>query len=155
MNTCTHCGQVINEVITIKGKPYGTTCGARLLGFIDFPTWFRGGDWDKAKIDHEAQQARLHADYAARLESIRQNWDFIKRFSIVYRHARLNENEFESKFLSDMACRYGIQFSKESAYQYDSFEDYAKAEQSWDKFEKPVISEKQSALLRKIIGAVA
>jgi len=71
--TCSNCGQVIENVIIIKGKPYGNTCGARLLGFKEFPTWFKGGDWDMAHKAHIKSQEEQSQYFERRREITRKH----------------------------------------------------------------------------------
>jgi hypothetical protein len=51
MTNCTNCGQTIKNIVTISGKPYGTTCAEYKLG-ISLPIGF-SGDYD-AHIENVA-----------------------------------------------------------------------------------------------------
>ena len=151
---CTKCNAHIVNIVMIGGKPYGQDCAMFILGIPKLPAWFSVGDWDKAKEKHESEQADFKAIADGRINSLRENWDFIKRFSIAFVRARREDNFFAIKFLADMAIRHGIQFAKETAHEYDSFEDFIAKERKngWpEMFKSPVLSEKQLSLLEKMI----
>lgn len=151
---CTKCNAHIVNIIMIGGKPYGQDCAMVVLGIPKLPAWFSVGDWDKAKAKHDDEQANFKAIADGRENSLMENWDFIKRLSVAFLQARREDNSFAIKFLADMALRHGIQFAKETAYQYDSFENFIKTERKngWpEMFKFPTLSEKQRELLERMI----
>jgi len=155
---CTTCGAGLVHVVMIKGKPYGQDCAAALLGMRSLPAWFSTGDWDSAKAKYDVDQATLNAEFESRKNSVRENWDFIKRISNAYHEARVyayasGRDDFRVNFLSDMANRFGLQFAKEVAHQYETADQYLANNKHFDAFIIPQLSIKQKDLLDKFLNS--
>lgn len=105
--TCTKCGQTITEIVNIGGLPYGTTCAANKLGFSELPAWFKGGDWDSAKIEHDNIQAKniLDFDNARRITS--EFWDEWQMISQAKNKAYQMHNDWLSDFFSSIIRQLG------------------------------------------------
>lgn len=152
--TCSKCGQDVKDEngVLIRGKFYGPDCASRILGIASVPFWYKGGDFEVASDRHQASQNELQREYEARKKSMSENWGFIKSLSSAFQRARSMDNGFEINFLADMATRHGIQFAKETAYQFEDFDSWDKAgKYQSDKFTACHLSEKQSAILKRLL----
>ena len=107
MTTCTTCGQVINEVVIIEGKAYGTTCAQNELGIRQFPSWFSGGDWDKAKSERELLDTKNANDFATRKEITAMFWKEWSLLSSAHLQARRNNNDWAVNFISSIIHQLG------------------------------------------------
>jgi len=130
MITCTTCGQSITEVIMIGGLPYGTTCAERKLGIKQFPAWFNGGDWDKAKANREA----LDADNAEQFEQSKaitaQAWKEWRAISKAAAIAYRNGNDWAYNFLCSVSNQLGyFTLLSSSLFNYETMQE---AEQAHD-----------------------
>lgn len=154
---CSRCGQAVKHenLILIYGKYYGPDCAERVLGVKQIPSWFRGGDWAEAKAKHEVDMEALIKDANERRQSMRENWDFVKKFSEAYHRERKylesTGKEWSVNFMADMARKHGIQMAKEDARNFDTYEAYEVATNHIEKFVVPQLSEKQQALLDKLL----
>jgi hypothetical protein len=106
-STCSTCGQVINEVIFISGKPYGTTCAERVLGIKNLPSWFKGGNWDEAKIKHEKSQEEMNMVFDLAKKNTSEFWGEWLKISKVYHEARKNGNEWVASFAYSVCGQLG------------------------------------------------
>lgn len=107
MNTCTKCGQIINEVVLIDGLPYGTTCAENKLGIRQFPSWFKGGDWNEAKFQHEKTQENLKVEFQKRRKITSDNWQEWLSLSRLYHVSYRNGNNYMADFTSSILSRLG------------------------------------------------
>jgi hypothetical protein len=105
--TCTNCGQYINEVVYIGGLPYGTTCAANKLGFNQFPKWFKGGDWDKAKVNHDFLQQKNEIDFQNRRKITMESWAEWSALSQAINKAYQTQNEWLYNFLTSIIQQLG------------------------------------------------
>jgi hypothetical protein len=107
MTTCIKCGQSINEVVLINGLPYGTTCAENILGIKQFPSWFKGGDWDEAQKQQNESQLK-NAIEQDRVENItRQCWSEWVALSKMYHKSYSMRNNFMSDFSESIINRLG------------------------------------------------
>lgn len=127
MTTCSTCGQVINEVVIINGKPYGTTCAQNILGIREFPSWFKGGDWDKAKTERDILDAKNADDFSTRKEITAKFWKEWSLLSKAHLQARVNNNDWAVNFLSSIIHQLGY-FTILAQPNFDTMED---AEKGW------------------------
>jgi len=158
MTTCTTCNQVINEVITIDGKPYGTTCAERKLGINHLPAWFRGGDWDSAKTKHDKLMLDNSADFARIKEITSRSWSEWIILSKISHKAQREQNDFASNFIESIMSQLGY-YTRIANVKFESMED---AEKGWKEYNggfpylnkcpRPIsdLSEKQVNLLYKL-----
>ncbi len=107
MNTCTTCGQLINEVVTIAGLPYGTTCAERILGIERLPSWFKGGDWDKAQKDRNQTLASNIESLNEQKAITSQSWEEWVALSIAYKKEYAKCNQWASNFLISVIHQLG------------------------------------------------
>jgi hypothetical protein len=156
---CTKCGTTIKNIILIGGKPYGTECAETVLGIKQLPSWFKGGDWDKAKAEQEKKTETLKVDFQNRREITRKNWaDFI-RLSKAQLSARRRNNDWEANFISSLKGQCGFYTLTVEGCKFETMED---AEKHWNSafgtfpyLSKEIkgisaLSEKQINLLEKI-----
>lgn len=108
MTFCTNCGQAINEIITIDGKPYGTTCGRAKLGLLDFPSWFKGGDWNKAKSDHDKFLSDQESILTEAKSITAEYWEDFKILANSFYKARVKNNDWMQDFIYSIADQMGI-----------------------------------------------
>lgn len=107
MTTCTTCAQIINEVVTIDGLPYGTTCAQNKLGIRQFPSWFKGGDWNRAKKQHDADQARWAAAHTAAEKITADCWEEWTLLSRAHLRLRRASNDWAVEFVSSIIDQLG------------------------------------------------
>jgi len=128
METCTTCGQDINEVVIIGGKPYGTTCALKQLGISRFPHGFTTGDWDKVKaeIDTVVQNNKnIHITSRKITSEYWKEWTILSK---AYSHARIQQNDWAVDFLSGIIDRLGY-YTILAQTNFDTMED---AERGWN-----------------------
>jgi hypothetical protein len=113
--TCTKCGQVINEVVIIDGLPYGTTCAERVLGIKELPTWFKGGDWDKAKREREYFEVNRINEYSEAISITSEFWSEWHILSDIYKRAYYQNNNFLTDFMSNIIRQLGYPCSLSEA----------------------------------------
>ena len=126
---CNRCQQVISEIIFIDGKPYGSTCAARLLGERGetLPRWFKRGDYNKHKETVEKMQAEIRARY----ELTAEDWDAVVTLCKAARSARNRNNEWEVNFVYSIASQLGY---GGHLYHHDwffDFTDFNDAKDNW------------------------
>jgi hypothetical protein len=97
MNYCTTCGQQINDVVIIQGLPYGTTCALNKLGLREFPSWFKVGNWDKAKLSNEELQEKNRLDFENTMRITNECWSEWCALS----KAHFEQRGFEDKWAED------------------------------------------------------
>ncbi len=105
---CTKCGTSIKNVIIINGKPYGTECATTVLGIKQLPSWFKGGDWDKAKIEQDANQNKIRADFEQRKIITSKHWNDFIRLSKASLKARREDNEWAVNFIDSIKGQAGF-----------------------------------------------
>jgi|688.fasta_scaffold478376_1 hypothetical protein len=107
MTTCIKCGQSINEVILINGLPYGTTCAENILGIKQFPSWFKGGDWDEAQKQQNESQLK-NAIEKDRVENITRGcWSEWVALSKISHKSYSMGNNFMIDFTESIINRLG------------------------------------------------
>ena len=74
MQYCTTCCQAINEVVIIQGLPYGTTCALNKLGLREFPSWFKTGEWDKAKLSNDELFEKNRIEFVNTMSITNECW---------------------------------------------------------------------------------
>jgi hypothetical protein len=109
--TCTKCGQLINEIVTIGGLPYGTTCAQRVLGIKDFPQWFSGGDWDKEKKDYDTMIADNHNKFLEARAITSEFWSEWHTLSVIKQEAYKNHNDWLYEFMGSVITQLGYHSS--------------------------------------------
>lgn len=157
--SCTKCGTKIKNVILIGGKPYGTECATTVLGIKQLPSWFKSGDWDKAKLEHDKHETKNHVNFQTRRDITRNNWaDFI-RLSKASLKARRNGNEWAFNFIESITKQVGFYTLTVEGCKFKTMED---AELGWNEtmgsfpyLEREIkgiaeLSEKQVEILEKI-----
>jgi hypothetical protein len=127
MTNCSKCGQVINEVVIINGKPFGTTCAQVELGIKQFPTWFKGGDWDKAKADYDANAAKQAVEHDERRVITSKAWAEWQALSIAKKDAYAKGNDWLVSFFSSIMEQLGY-YTYIAETKWDTMED---AEKGW------------------------
>ena len=105
--TCTKCGQLITEIVTIGGLPYGTTCAQRVLGIKDYPHWFNGGDWDKAKKDYDKISEENSKQFAEARAITSEFWEEWHMLSEIKREAYRNYNDWLYNFMDSVINQLG------------------------------------------------
>lgn len=127
MTTCTTCGQVINEVVIIDGLPYGTTCAENKLGIRQFPSWFKGGDWNKAKDDYDKGQAANKAIFENSRLITSRTWSEWVMLSKAFKREYAKQNDWAANFISSIIRQLGYP-STLAETKWQSMED---AEKNW------------------------
>ncbi len=128
---CTKCGTSIKNVIIIDGKPYGTECATTVLGIKQLPSWFKGGDWNKAKSEQETKESQNKIDFEQRRIITSKNWaDFI-RLSKASLVARKRDNDFEINFIDSIKSQAGFFTLTSEGYKFDTMEE---AEKGWKEY---------------------
>ena len=107
MQYCTTCCQAINEVVIIQGLPYGTTCALNKLGLREFPSWFKVGNWDKAKLSNEELQEKNCLDFENTMRITNQFWDEWCALSKAHFVQRSFQNEWEADFIYSISRQLG------------------------------------------------
>ena len=108
MFNCNKCGQSVKDEngVMISGKWYGRDCAATMMGLNQFPTWFKGGDYDKAKADYEANQIKLANQLNDDLVITEAYYSEWYELSIAYKNAR-RANEWSEKFINSLSKQLG------------------------------------------------
>ena len=107
MNHCTTCGQQINEVIIIQGLPYGTTCASNKLGLREFPSWFKSGDWDKAKLSNDQLLENNRLDFENTMHITNECWADWCILSKAHFEQRGLENKWAEDFIYSISRQLG------------------------------------------------
>jgi hypothetical protein len=153
---CTRCGADVKDEngVLIAGKYYGPDCAARLLGLKSLPDWFRAGDWEIQLGKRNQIDASIRAQRQVREVKMEANWPLIHSISVAYHNARITGREWEISFLGSIATRLGMQFCKETAYLYNSFQEFISNDRNFpdEVSDLSTLSEKQRDVLNRIIG---
>lgn len=156
---CYKCGTSIKNVITINGKHYGTECATGILGIKQLPNWFKGGDWDKAKLEKDAFDNKNRQKFEERRLITAKNWGDFIRLSKASLSARRRSNDFEINFIDSIRSQSGFYTLTIEGCVFDTMED---AEKGWKSYmgsfpylEQEIngisgLSERQIELLEKI-----
>lgn len=159
MVCCSKCGQVITEVVTINGKPFGTTCALHELGIADFPSWFKGGDYSKAKSEYDAKQADLKAAFEESKVITAEAWSEWCLLSKAIKTAHRGGNEWAMNFISSIIHQLGY-FTSLAEVNHPTMQE---AEKNWSpasggfpylhKRPRPIsaLSAKQKSILDKYL----
>ena len=127
MTTCTKCGAHITNIILIDGLPYGSDCAETVLGIKQLPSWFKGGDWDKAKAENDKFQLERAEQFKLVREYTRKHWNDFMRLSIALKKARSYDNVWEINFISSLSEQAGFN-NLTSATEYSTMDE---AEKNW------------------------
>ena len=107
MQHCTTCSQAINEVVIIQGLPYGTTCALNKLGLREFPSWFKVGDWDKAKLNNEELQEKNRLGFENTMRITNECWIEWCALSKAHFEQRGLENKWAEDFIYSISRQLG------------------------------------------------
>jgi hypothetical protein len=107
MNYCTICGQQINEVIIIEKLPYGTTCALNKLGLREFPSWFKYGNWDKAKLSNDQLVENNRIDFENTMFITNESWVEWCLLSKAHFEQRGLENNWAQDFIYSISRQLG------------------------------------------------
>lgn len=107
MQNCTICNQAINEVVIIQGLPYGTTCALNKLGLREFPSWFKFGDWEKAKLSNEELQEKNRLDFENTMRITNECWEEWCELSKAHFEQRGLENKWAEDFIYSISRQLG------------------------------------------------
>lgn len=125
---CCKCGTQIMNVITIDGKPYGTECATNILGIEQLPLWFKGGDWNSAKLAHDENERNQINELKNRKEITSKYWTDFIRLSRALRKARNKGNDWEVKFINNISSQCGFYTLINEGCEFDTMEE---AEIGW------------------------
>lgn len=125
---CSRCGQAIKNIIMIDGKPYGTECATTVLGINQLPSWFKGGDWNKAKIRHETEQANQVEKFSSMKDITDRNWSEWVKISKAEKRAYREGNDWAYKFIS--SCREQLGYF--TCLASTKFATMKEAEEGWE-----------------------
>jgi hypothetical protein len=158
ITTCSRCGQVIAGVVIINGLPYGTTCAEIKLGIKQFPSWFKGGDWDKAKAEYEKKKAIDGVEHQRMKEITSEYWgDWILVSKIIWKGQRL-DNQWLIDFGYSLLTQLGYPYFNDRI-NFATYEDFCASNEfdygAWSllkhipKKRVSELSEKQKDIIRK------
>ena len=99
MTQCTKCGTPIKNIIMIEGKPYGTECATTVLGIRQLPSWFKGGDWNKAKAKYDLDAKKYATDLENALSKMNEYWDEWQMLSKIATRAYRMDNDWLHNFI--------------------------------------------------------
>ena len=106
-NTCTTCGQIINQIVLIDGLPYGTTCAENKLGIRQFPSWFKSGDWNEAKLKHQKNDEIRKLEFQKQRKITSDTWaEWVALSRLSHKSYRSN-NTFIYDFTTSIIRRLG------------------------------------------------
>ncbi len=125
---CTKCGTSIKNVIIINGKPYGTECASAILGIKQLPTWFKGGDWDKAKLEQDALDEKNRIAFQEAKIITSKNWNDFIRLSKASVKARNRDNDWEINFINSLSEQAGFYTLTVGGCKFETMEE---AEKGW------------------------
>lgn len=104
---CSKCGQGIKNIVMINNKPYGPDCALVVLGMKSFPVWFKGGDWDKAKIDWDQKTIADKAMWEKYMEYTEGGWGQWIELSKAARKAYAKGDDWACSFMSSILNQLG------------------------------------------------
>jgi hypothetical protein len=107
MQYCTTCSQAINEVVIIQGLPYGTTCALNKLGLREFPSWFKFGDWDKAKLSNDELLEKNHIDFENTMLITNECWAEWCLLSKAHFEQRVFQDKWAEDFIYSISRQLG------------------------------------------------
>jgi hypothetical protein len=107
MQYCTTCSQAINEVVMIQGLPYGTTCALNKLGLREFPSWFKVGDWDKAKLSNDELLEKNHIDFENTMNITNECWAEWCLLSKAHFEQRVFQDKWAEDFIYSISRQLG------------------------------------------------
>lgn len=128
---CAKCGTVIKNIIIINNLPYGTECATTILGIKQLPSWFKGGDWDTAKLEHDKHMEQLNNDFERRRAITTKHWDNFIRLSRAMKGARVRGNQWEQNFISSIKTQAGFYTLTSEGCHFDTMEQ---AENGWKEY---------------------
>lgn len=113
----------------IDNKPYGTECATTVLGIKQLPSWFKGGDWNKAKLeyDKQAEKNRLHLEERRRITA--KHWPDFIRLSKAHLKARVNDNDWGTGFIESIKSQAGFYTLTVEGCKFATMEE---AEKGWN-----------------------
>ena len=107
MQYCTTCSQAINEVVIIQGLPYGTTCALNKLGLREFPSWFKVGDWDKAKLSNDELLEKNRIDFENTMLITNECWAEWCLLSKAHFEQRVFQDKWAEDFIYSISRQLG------------------------------------------------
>ena len=152
MNYCTTCCQAINEVVIIQGLPYGTTCALNKLGLREFPSWFKVGDWDKAKLSNDELLEKNRIDFENTMLITNECWAEWCLLSESHWNRRLELDEWGQNFIDSIMKQLGY-FRKLDSTEFKN-EIWVKGCPTQIRLPKKIsdLSPKQQLLLQKYLS---
>ena len=100
--TCSKCGSLIKNIVTINGKIYGTSCAEVVLG-VKLPKNFNG-DGSAFKMKKEISLKQFSSDFEKTIEATKKGWNVNVYFTNAYRKAT---NDWERSFVRSCSDRVG------------------------------------------------
>ena len=124
MTTCSTCGQIINQIVLIDGLPYGTTCAENKLGIRQFPSWFKSGDWNEAKLKHQKNDEIRKLEFQKQRKITSDTWaEWVALSRLSHKSYRSN-NTFMYDFTTSIISRLGYFGALSSEIsKFDTMED--------------------------------
>ena len=107
-NICSMCGVTIKNIVTIDGKSYGTDCATKVLGINNLPSWFKGGDWDSAKLDYDMLYKKRVEDFKLVKQRTSKHWSEYIRLSKALHSASVRGNDWEVSFITSISNQTGL-----------------------------------------------
>jgi hypothetical protein len=115
---CSNCGQLIKNIVTISGKPYGTKCAEKILG-VNLPHSF-SGSWEK----HLKEQEERKNLFEQEKEITRKNWGLLQDFSKALKNANNRFNNWERGFIHSISNQvFGGTVNFEGCHNFEKMED--------------------------------
>ena len=131
-STCTTCGQLINQVVIIDGLPYGTTCAENKLGIRQFPSWFKSGDWNEAKLKHQKNDEIQKLEFQKQRKITSDTWaEWVALSRLSHKSYRSN-NTFMYDFTTSIISRLGYFGALGS--EISKFDTMEEAEQNYKEY---------------------
>ncbi len=131
-NTCTTCGQLINQVVIIDGLPYGTTCAENKLGIRQFPSWFKNGDWNEAKKQNDDLCFKNKIKFQEERKITSDTWaEWVSLSRLSHKSYRSN-NTFMYDFTTSIIIRLGYFGALNS--EISKFDTMEEAEQNYKEY---------------------
>lgn len=98
MTNCTNCSAHIKNVVTIGGKPYGTTCAEAIIG-NKLPLNF-SGDADAYIAKKQVNDAKQRADFKQSLAVTKKGWNVNVMLTNAFKNAK---NDWQRSFVASCA----------------------------------------------------
>lgn len=128
---CYKCSTPIKNIIIIDGKPYGSECATHILGINQLPFWFKGGDWNDAKMLYEANAKEEVIKFNESKKITSKHWADFVRLSMAYKNARRRSNDWEMNFIWSIKDQAGFYTLVEEVCNFETMEE---AELGWKSY---------------------